>query len=145
MTEINKDCDPEFCAFQQPLELFNDITNLEDGVKHLLTLAESSQERLINLIVSNLVKPGISYYNPGIKGYDSALRKAKASYGTPNQIRQLTDCYRASIIFDDPKQLGVIYLNTKTLLNENRFEIIYEKNSFNEPWADGYRDINFKI
>ena len=145
MTKINKTCNPKFCAVQQPLEIFNDITTLEEGVNYLLTLAKSSQQRLIELIVTNLVEPGISYYNPGIKGYDSALRKAKSSYGVSNQIRQLTDCYRASIIFDNPDQLNFIQSKTRTMLEENRFQIIYDKNSFEEPWTDGYRDINFKI
>ena len=146
MTIINKDCNPDFCDHQQPLELFTDINTLEKGVRRLLTLADTSQRKLIlALIQYKFNKNGITYYNPGVKSYESALRKAKASYGVPNQIRQLTDVYRASIIFDNPDQIDEILLEIKTILKNNKFEIVYEKNSFENPWNNGYRDINFKI
>lgn len=146
MTAINKECIPAFCDEQQPLELFNDSNTLEEGVEHLLKLALVSQRKLI-MLIHEFTKDmnGVTYYNPGIKSYDSALRKAKASYVVPNQIRQLTDVYRGTIIFDNPSDLKSILKKTKKMLKQNRFEIVFERNSFDKPLSDGYRDINFKI
>lgn len=146
MTKINKNCYPKSCSnSKQPLEIFKNITTLEDGIKHLLTLAEISQKKLIKLIVSYLLKPGISYYNPGIKTFDSCFMKIKLDYIVPYQIRQLTDCYRASIIIHDLKHLNEILSSIRTVFKDNRFEIVKEVNSFNKPRPSGFRNFIIKI
>jgi hypothetical protein len=149
-TPVNKKCNPEFCKEQQPEELFTEITTVEGGVSKLLKLATSSQTKLIKIIEELIVvlktKNIISaYYNPNIKSYDSAVRKVKNSYGTSNQIRQLTDVYRASIILSKQDDINIAIPLITKLFDKYKFEVVYFKNTFENPWDDGYRDINYKL
>ena len=145
MTSINTTCDPKFCADQQPEEIFAGITTLEKGVEHLRYLAEKSQTKLVKML-GEVVTDGVTFYDPDIKSYDSALRKAKASRGKPNQIRQLNDIFRASIIVDSIDLIpSVRKLLENELFHKYKFEIVNFKDTFSNPWSNGYRDINYRL
>ncbi len=117
----------------------------------ILHAAESSQHKLQQLM--NDVKQFISeqgiqieYYNPGVKEFDSALRKVKrGAYGIPNLILILNDAYRGSIIFEniDGIKMGLQFITD--LMGKYNFEKVYENNTINAPYSSGYRDINMRI
>jgi predicted acetyltransferase len=149
-TPINVTVNARFESSTQPASLFTGISSLEDGVTRLLELATSSQKKLVRFmdaIVANLKSQGIesSYYDPGIKSFDSAVRKAKKGYGTPNQIRLLTDPYRASMIVEQKEGIKMISDFIKSQADAFKFKIVYDRDTFNQPWSDGYRDINYKF
>ena len=149
-TPINKNVAERFVKSTQPLSIVKGASSLEEGVKTLLALATKSQQNLVKFmdaIVEEVKKSGTqaTYYDPGIKSYDSALRKAKKGYGIPNQIRLLTDPYRASMILGTYEgiKLAEDFINTNA--EKYGFAIVYDKNTFNAPWSNGYRDINYKF
>lgn len=149
-TPINLTVDKRFEASTQPASLFQGTNTLEEGVTRLLELATSSQKKLVrfmDVIVEHLKSNGIasSYYDPGIKSFDSALRKAKKGYGTPNQIRLLTDPYRASMIVEEKEGIKMVSAFIKSQAESFKFQIVYDRDSFNSPWSNGYRDINYKF
>ena len=86
-----------------------------------------------------------AYYDPNIKSYDSAVRRVKNSHGVPNQIRQLTDVYRASIILSQLDDIPITISLINDLFNKYNFKIVYFKNTFEKPWDDGYRDLNYRL
>jgi hypothetical protein len=104
-TPINKNVDQSLEKSAQPLSLVNDATTLEMGVTAILALAQNSQKHLVSFMeaIANEVKKlniQATFYDPGIKSFESALRKAKKGRGVPNQIRLLTDPYRGSMILE---------------------------------------------
>jgi hypothetical protein len=149
-TPINHTVNAKFESSVQPMSIVQNAKTLEEGVQKLLDLAPTSQKKLVRFmdnIVEFLKQKGIdaSYYDPGIKSFDSALRKAKKGYGTPNQIRLLTDPYRASMIVEDKNGIQLINDYIKQNSEKNGFKIVYDKDTFKAPWSNGYRDINFKF
>ena len=149
-TQVDKNCNPAFCKEQQPESLFTEITTVESGVKKLLELSTYSQTKLIRLIQELIVKLEsnniiTACYNHNIKSYDSSVRKVKNSYGRPNQIRQLTDVYRASIILSTQNDIKIAIELITELFSKYNFEVVYFKNTFEKPWDDGYCDINYKL
>jgi hypothetical protein len=149
-TPINVTVNARFESSTQPASLFQNMTTLEEGVTRLLELASSSQKKLVRFmdaIVADLKSKGInsSYYDPGIKSFDSALRKAKKGYGTPNQIRLLTDPYRASMIVEEKDGIKIISDFIRSNAQSFGFRIVYDRDTFNQPWSNGYRDINYKF
>lgn len=137
----------------QPLKVVQDAKTLEDAVDELLKAAGPSQERMINAIKAagdKLAKDNYVVYNPGPKSKDSALRKSKDSFGSPNRVRQLTDAYRGSIVVETMDQIEAFGNEEpseqfKSILKGNGFEIVQFKNTFKKPWTDGYRDLNMRV
>lgn len=149
-TPINKNVNARFEKSTQPKGIFQDAQTLEAGVEILLKLAPVSQKNLVAFMeatASDVKSIGVqaTFYDPGIKGYDSALRKAKKGYGTPNQIRLLTDPYRGSMILENMDAVEKAENFIKNNAKNYGFDIVYAKNSFNAPWSNGYRDINYKF
>jgi hypothetical protein len=149
-TPINKNVDARFEKSTQPLSIVKNASTLEEGVEILLKLAPVSQKNLVAFMeaTANTVKAiGVqaTFYDLGIKSYDSALRKAKKGYGTPNQIRLLTDPYRGSMILENMDGITKAEDFIKTNAKKYGFNIVYDKNTFNSPWKNGYRDINYKF
>ncbi len=149
-TPINVTVNSRFESSTQPASLFANMATLEEGVTRLLELATSSQKKLVRFmdaIVADLKSKGVnsSYYDPGIKSFDSALRKAKKGYGTPNQIRLLTDPYRASMIVEENEGIKMVSEFIRNNAESFGFRIVYDRDTFNKPWSDGYRDINYKF
>ena len=149
-TPINKNVNTRFEKSTQPLSIFAKANTLEEGVQTLLSLAPISQMNLVKFMeaIANEVKSlGIqaTFYDPGIKSYDSALRKAKKGYGIPNQIRLLTDPYRGSMILENLEAINTAEKFIETKSENYGFKIVYDKNTFNNPWSNGYRDINYKF
>jgi len=149
-TPINKNVDPKFEKSTQPLNIVNAASTLEEGVNALLSLATTSQNNLVTFmeaIVDEVKSIGVqaSFYDPGIKSFDSALRKAKKGYGIPNQIRLLTDPYRGSMILENMDAIRKAEDFIRNSAKKYGFKIVFEKNTFNAPWSDGYRDINYKF
>ena len=147
--EIDLHCEADFEDRVQPAELFDTSARLGGNVKRLLQLAEPAQEALIAAIKGYCDRvDGVSYFDPGTKNYESALRKAYNTYGGNNRIRQLTDVYRASIVFNSPDPTAREQLKQKIfeLLMDAGFELVSVRDSFETaPWSDGYRDINIRI
>ena len=79
------------------------------------------------------------------KNYGSGFRKAYNTYGGNNRIRQLTDVYRASIVFNSPDPTA------REQLKQEIFQLLMVAGfRLNEihlklSWSDGYRDINIRI
>jgi hypothetical protein len=149
-TPINKNVNARFVKSTQPAAIVADAETLEEGVKALLGLATASQRNLVTFmtaIAEEVKKSGIqaTFYDPGIKSYESALRKAKKGYGVPNQIRLLTDPYRGSMILGTYEGIKQAEAFITKSANDYGFEIVYDKNTFNQPWSNGYRDINYKF
>ena len=149
-TPINVTVNARFESSTQPAALFQNMTTLEEGVTRLLELATSSQKKLVRFmdaIVAKLKSKGInsSYFDTGIKSFDSALRKAKKGYGTPNQIRLLTDPYRASMIVEEINGIKMVSDFIRSNAESFGFRIVYDRDTFNKPWSNGYRDINYKF
>ncbi len=149
-TPINVTVNSRFESSTQPASLFTNAKSLEEGVTRLLELAASSQKKLVRFMdgmVADLKSKNInsSYYDPGIKSFDSALRKAKKGYGTPNQIRLLTDPYRASMIVEDKEGIQLVSDFIRNNAESFGFRIVYDRDTFGSPWSDGYRDINYKF
>lgn len=149
-TPINKNVNVRFEKSTQPLSIFENANTLEEGVDALLSLALVSQKNLVSFmeeIASEVKTLGIqaSFYDPGIKSYESALRKAKKGYGIPNQIRLLTDPYRGSMILENLEAIKKAESYIEANAEKKGFKIVYDKNTFNHPWSNGYRDINYKF
>lgn len=147
-TNINFDVPDSFLA-PQPKELFSDVNNLESGVKKLLALAVSSQDKLIIFLNAAAEKfkdsINIKIINPGIKSEESALRKAKDGYGVPNRLLMLTDPYRATIITE---LLDDVYKLNKWIEENAKkygFTIRWTRDYFKKPWSGGYREINIRL
>jgi hypothetical protein len=149
-TPINKNVNARFEKSTQPLSIFENANTLEEGVNVLLSLAPVSQKNLVSFmeaIASEVKTLGIqaTFYDPGIKSYESALRKAKKGYGIPNQIRLLTDPYRGSMILENLDAIKKAESYIEANAEKMGFKIVYDKNTFNHPWSNGYRDINYKF
>ena len=150
MTKINKTIAPEYAKQSQPIGIVRSARTLEEGVRDLLSAAKRSQTRLhelMNLVVEQLLEQGNKaiLYDPGVKSYKSALRKAKHTYGNPNMIRQLTDVYRGSIVIGSRKTINSAIELTKSSAAALGFTIVYFKDTFKTPWEDGYRDVNMRL
>lgn len=149
-TPINKNVNARYEKSTQPLSIFENTNTLEDGVKALLSLAPTSQKSLVSFMeaIANEVKSlggQATFYDPGIKSYESALRKAKKGYRIPNQIRLLTDPYRGSMILENLEAIKKAEEFIEANSERSGFKIVYDKNTFNHPWSNGYRDINYKF
>jgi len=149
-TPINKTVNVKFEKSTQPLSIIENATTLESGIELLLKLAIASQKNLVefmNAIANDIKSIGVqaTFYDPGIKSYESALRKAKKGYGIPNQIRLLTDPYRGSMILENIEAIRKAEGFIKNNSEKYGFKIVYDKNTFNHPWENGYRDINYKF
>ena len=147
--DVNLDIDwvDEFSGDPQTSKIFNTHTHLEDGVKQILKLSETSQEKLINMLdeIKTQFTNSIILYNPGVKSYESALRKAQNETGIPNHILRLNDGYRASIISNDYSNIPSILSEIDKLLPKYRFEKMSVLNTFANPWPNGYRDYNCRL
>lgn len=111
-TPINKSANDKFNKPSQPLNLVKNAQSLEEGVEKLVQMAPASQRQLVVFMeaAASAVRGfGVqaTYYNPGIKSYESALRKAKKGYGFPGRIRLLTDTYRGSMILQNLHALEI--------------------------------------
>jgi hypothetical protein len=149
-TPVNLTVSPNYRGAVQPLELLKNTKTVEDAVRILLDLGKASQSKLVRFmdaIVEHLKSKNIisSYYDPGVKSYESAVRKGKQGYGHDNQVRTLTDPYRASIIVEQKEGIPLISTFIKEHSKDFGFEIVQERDSFQAPWSNGYRDINFRF
>lgn len=147
--KIDLSCEDGFEDRVQPAELFDTSARLGENLERLLQLAEPAQEALIAAIGDYCDRQeGVSYFDPGTKNFESAVRKAYNTYGGDNRIRQLTDVYRASIVFNNPDSAAREQLKQDIfgLLTGAGFELVSVRDSFETaPWSDGYRDINIRI
>jgi hypothetical protein len=120
---------------------------LEDGVNVVLKLSEISQEKLIRMLdnIKTIFGSTVIVYNPGVKSYESALRKAKNINGVPNQILRLNDGYRASVISNRFEDIELILNEIRTLLPKYGLVELSVLDTFATPWPNGYRDYNCRI
>jgi hypothetical protein len=136
---------------RQIFEELNDSNSLEDAVKLLQLKAKPIQEELVSTckaVGQKLTEGGFRVYDPKVKSFESALRKSSASYGGPGRIRQLTDIYRASIVVETREHINLFDPETiefKAILDRKGFTVIQFTNTFDTPWADGYRDLNMRV
>ena len=147
--ELNFDTDwvDEFSGNPQSTKIFSGVSTLEKGVKKILELSDQSQEKLIRMLdeIKEIYGHSIVIYNPGVKSYESALRKAKNETGKPNQILRLNDGYRASIICKNYEDIRHILIVVDGLLPKYNFNRLSVLNTFSNPWPNGYRDYNCRI
>jgi hypothetical protein len=124
-----------------------EIKSLEDGVKHILKLSQSSQTKLIKMLDHIKTKYGktVLIYNPKVKSYDSALRKAQNATGVPNQILRLNDGYRASVLCSNFHTISEILAEIDKVLPMYKFEKMSVLNTFERPWPNGYQDYNCRL
>lgn len=149
MSNINLDTNwiDAYSGDPQTFSILNNITTVEDGVKKILKLSEVSQIKLINMLKKIKRKFGksVMIYNPNVKSYESALRKAKNETGIPNQILRLNDGYRASILTEDISIIPNILIEIDALLPKYNFKKMSILNTFENPWPNGYRDYNCRL
>ena len=149
MSAINLDTTwvDEYSGDPQTSQIFGKTKTLEEGVKHILKLSGSTQTKLIRMLENVKTKFGKSViiFNPGVKSYESALRKAQNATGVPNQILRLNDGYRASILSEDIHIIPEILTYLDQLLPAHHFEKMSVLNTFEKPWPNGYRDYNCRL
>ena len=149
---INKDIVHKLKNIAQPLSTIEHLSSLEEGVTRLLELGENSQKhltRFMNHVVRHFTDNNIEilYYNPLIKSFQSALRKAKSGGigGVKNQIRAFDDPYRGSLILNTMANIYNVSNFIERHSEEYGFKILNKINTFDHPRPSGYRDINYKI
>ena len=137
----------EFSGDPQTTKIFSDVTTLEDGVKKILMLSTASQAKLIHMLdnLKQIFGSSVIIYNPDVKSYESALRKAKNETGEANQILRLNDGYRASIICKNFEEINPILNEIDKLLPKYNFRKLSVLNTFAKPWPNGYRDYNCRL
>ena len=149
MSAINLDTTwvDEYSGDPQTSQIFSNIKTLEEGVKQILKLSGNAQTKLIKMLEHVKTKFGKSViiFNPGVKSYESALRKAQNATGVPNQILRLNDGYRASIVSEDINIIPEILKHLDQLLPVHHFEKMSVLNTFEKPWPNGYRDYNCRL
>lgn len=149
MSTINLDTNwvDSYSGDPQSSNIFSNITTIEEGVKEVLKLSDVSQKKLINMLENIKEKFGksVMIFNPGIKSYESALRKAQNETGIPNQILRLNDGYRASILSEDISIIPDILSEIDNLLPIYHFEKMSILDTFKKPWPNGYRDYNCRL
>ena len=108
----------------QTSEIFSEIKTLEEGVAQVLELSKVSQEKLIKMLenIKSSFEKSVMIYNPGVKSYESALRKVQNATGEPNQILMLNDGYRASILCKNIDDIPNILSKIDEVLPEYKFE-----------------------
>lgn len=131
----------------QTPHILSEIKTLEEGVEHILKLSKSSQTKLIKLLDNIKTKYGktVLIYNPKVKSYESALRKAQNATGVQNQILRLNDGYRASVLCSDFHTIPEILAEIDALLPMYKFEKMSVLNTFERPWPNGYQDYNCRL
>ena len=149
MSTINLDTSwvDAYSGDPQTTHIFNNITTIEEGVKEILTLSEASQKKLMEMLENIKRKFGksVMIFNPGVKSYESALRKAQNATGIPNQILRLNDGYRASILSEDINIIPDILTEIDNLLPMYHFKKMSILDTFKTPWPNGYRDYNCRL
>lgn len=137
----------EYSGDPQTTHIFNDITTVEEGVKKILDLSVRSQKKLTDMLenIKIIFGKSVMIFNPGVKSYESALRKAQNATGIPNQILRLNDGYRGSIISQDISIIPDILLQIDDLLPKYQFKKMSTLNTFEKPWPNGYRDYNCRL
>ena len=149
MSTINLDTTwvDEYSGDPQTSQIFSKTKTLEEGVKQILKLSGKAQTKLIKMLEHVKTKFGKSViiFNPGVKSYESALRKAQNATGVPNQILRLNDGYRASILSEDINIIPEILKHLDQLLPGHHFEKMSVLNTFEKPWPNGYRDYNCRL
>jgi hypothetical protein len=149
MTAINLDTDwvDEYSGDAQTSPIFSKTKTLEEGVKQVLKLSGRAQTKLIQMLehIKTRFGKSVIIFNPGVKSYESALRKAQNATGVPNQILRLNDGYRASILSEDIHNIPEILKYLDQLLPRYNFEKMSVLNTFEKPWPNGYRDYNCRL
>lgn len=147
--EINLDTTwvDEFSGDPQTSTIFDNIQTIDEGVQKILHMSIISQEKLIDMLdnIKQTYGDSVIIYNPGVKSYESALRKAKNDTGVPNQILRLNDGYRASIICKNFEDINSILVAIDQLLPRYHFKKLSVLNTFVNPWPNGYRDYNCRL
>jgi hypothetical protein len=137
----------EFSGDPQTSKIFNKTDTLEEGVSKILHLSEESQNKLIRMLdeIKRIFGTSVIIYDPHVKSYESALRKAKNETGEPNQILRLNDGYRGSIISNNFSNITSILSEIDKLLPMYSFVKLSVLDTFANPWPNGYRDYNCRI
>ena len=131
----------------QTSQIFSEIKTIEEGVAQVLELSKVSQEKLIKMLenIKSSFEKSVMIYNPGVKSYESALRKVQNATGEPNQILMLNDGYRASILCKNIDDIPNILSKIDEVLPEYKFEKLSVLDTFKAPWPNGYRDYNCRL
>lgn len=149
MSDINLDTSwvDEYSSDPQTPDILSEIKTLEEGVEHILKLSRSSQSKLIKMLDNIKTKYGktVLIYNPKVKSYESALRKAQNATGDKNQILRLNDGYRASVLCSNFHTIPEILAEIDALLPMYKFEKMSVLNTFEKPWPNGYQDYNCRL
>lgn len=104
----------------------------------LYSLAETAQEELATLTQQIALMSQTNAVIPAIKSVERA--QAKIANKHDGAVEQITDLARSSLIAKNSHEL----INAFELL-EQETEIVQIKNRFNNPKANGYRDINLLV
>ena len=148
-TNLNLDTDwvTEYTGIPQTSTIFSDTQTIEAAVKKIIGLSMTSQTKLILMLgeIKKIFGNSVIIYDPGVKSYESALRKAKNETGTPNQILRLNDGFRSSVISNELLIIPDILTKIDSLLPTYNFEKMSVLNTFENPWSNGYRDYNCRI
>lgn len=137
----------EYSGDPQTTKIFSETDTLEEGVTKILELSKASQTKLLHMLdeIKRTFGSSVIIYNPEVKSYESALRKAQNETGDPNQILRLNDGYRASIISNNFSNIQHILSEIDRLLPMYKFEKMSVLDTFAKPWPNGYRDYNCRI
>ena len=147
MVKFNFDTDPGdiYSGDPQNKDILEKVTSrdLDEGVRKILELSVTSQDKLIDML--NEIKNAIGddstiVYNPGVKTYESAIRKVD-----DGKILKLNDGYRGSIITNDMKNIEQILKMIESVLSKYKFTRLSVLNTFDKPWPNGYKDYNCRI